>query len=1556
MKARHLIIQAYLHCLAFALIAMGVVSLLGYLQIEHPTRHSTVLLPDSALVSLLLGLVLLTTARALRPLSLILATPLLALALYSLVHNYVAGSADNGTSLVTGFLRVRSALAVSTLALTLAMLCSGGGAFGKLFCRGIGLVIVLVGLLSQLAIWLPELEMARLGFKPGTTSVANLFSILLGIAALLLTELPTQRERLLDRPSLVVGIIGALLTCLSWYMLSLQSSDSLTRQSDLLLSKARLGIERSLDARLSLIQRLVERWQVVGAIPAERLWEQEADSYLRDFSSIRLIGMLDGRLAPRLMRLRDASARHWLEHFLEDPEHRDWLIESQRGSTPDMSHVELIEGTTSAMIIMPLHLPDGDGVVVAGLDIPDLLANILGGDQSGFVIRVYEEDRLVIDTRTDRPQRFSVEVGELDIPLEHGTIWRLVSFLGDPQQQASMAFLPTLVMLFGLGFTFFLMVSQRLVRLTVERNDHLRQTNEELEDSLQRQASLQALNQRIMAFSMDVLCSMDEQGRFTQLSPSSATVFGYLPEELIGHAYLDYIVPEERERTLAEVRTIIDGSSNQPIRNRFCRKDGSIIHVLWSADWSASDRTLFAVAHDITRLVQNEAYAEDQRDILSMISTNQGLADILQAVCQMAESQDAGALCVLQLMDREQRALHLGAAPSLPEAFRRTHESLPNDPDDNPFSSAVQSRQLTIVEDFAHESRWREQRNRLQEHGLHACWVIPLLSYHGEVLGTFSLYHHPPRAPDSDQLQLMATAAQLAAIAIERERDQIRLQESEERYRSLFTFNPDPVFSFDLSGNFESMNQAGCLLTGYREENLIGRNFSMLVLAEEMPRVSNHFQAARSGEAQRYEVKCRTESGELLELYVTNLPMVVKDRIVGVYGIAKDIGERNRMNRALREALMHSERQAELLRGLSQTAVHMSGILDIQALLDYLAEQMRLLIGAHLAVIHLEEDAGARTQQTSATSLSEKYAAWTGTQPLFDSGGIYALISESPHPQIMTQAELDAYQQWYGSGERKSPPLRGSLSVPLKDPNGKKLGRLLLSDKYAGDFDQDDLAIAQQFAQMTATMLENNRLMREVLSGEQRLQAQLEFTSAITDSIAEGLIAIDAQGLLTFVNPAAAYLIGRPAETLLGEPLAEQLPLPVAEWSHPGEGQGSLHGEFCLRDDRGEELCLAYDSAPLQGSRGPNGWVVAFRDISAQRRASQAMRERDQFFTLSLEMFCLISLQGHFIQVNPAFVMVLGYPAERLIDQPYLDLIHTEDRPIIEAAIRRLQEGHLVQDLETRVTDSQGRLRWLQLSAALGDDRVIYCAARDVTQRKADEQALQDTLRELERSNRELQEFAFVASHDLQEPLRKIQAFSERLESQAESLSEEGRDYLQRMSQAASRMQSLIRDLLAYSRVTTRGQPFVSVELDQILDGVLQDMETSLESSGAEIQRSPLPPLQGDPTQLRQLLQNLLSNAVKFHQENQPPRVRIYAERQSPKEWTLCVADNGIGFEEKYLDRIFNPFQRLHGRQAYPGTGIGLAIVKKIVERHGASITANSQPGQGTTFRIRFRT
>jgi signal transduction histidine kinase len=233
---------------------------------------------------------------------------------------------------------------------------------------------------------------------------------------------------------------------------------------------------------------------------------------------------------------------------------------------------------------------------------------------------------------------------------------------------------------------------------------------------------------------------------------------------------------------------------------------------------------------------------------------------------------------------------------------------------------------------------------------------------------------------------------------------------------------------------------------------------------------------------------------------------------------------------------------------------------------------------------------------------------------------------------------------------------------------------------------------------------------------------------------------------------------------------------------------------------------------------------------------------------------------------------------------------------------------------------------------------------------------LQQSTVELERSNRELQDFAFVASHDLQEPLRKIQAFGDRLKTKhGASLGADGIDYLARMQGSADRMHTLINDLLTFSRVASKAQPFVPVDLGRIATEVLSDLEERIERSGARVETGELPTLEADPLQMRQLLQNLVANALKFHRVGETPVVNILAAVEpngGAPQARITVVDNGIGFDMKYLDRIFTPFQRLHGRSEYEGTGMGLAVCRRIVERHGGTLTAESAPGQGARFLV----
>lgn len=259
-----------------------------------------------------------------------------------------------------------------------------------------------------------------------------------------------------------------------------------------------------------------------------------------------------------------------------------------------------------------------------------------------------------------------------------------------------------------------------------------------------------------------------------------------------------------------------------------------------------------------------------------------------------------------------------------------------------------------------------------------------------------------------------------------------------------------------------------------------------------------------------------------------------------------------------------------------------------------------------------------------------------------------------------------------------------------------------------------------------------------------------------------------------------------------------------------------------------------------------------------------------------------------------------------------------------------------------------------QVPTGAGSRPVILLALEDVTERRTAEAQVERYTRELERSNKALEDFAAIASHDLQEPLRKILMFGDRLRRSVEGgLSEKAEDSLARLLGAAHRMQALIDGLLRYSRITTRAQPFEPVDLSAVADAVLEDLESAVTRSGASVTRDDLPTVDADPLQMRQLLQNLLSNALKFQRKGVAPQIHIGQHLLDEGTRTaITVRDNGIGLDPEHTERIFGVFTRLHGRDDFEGSGIGLAICRRIAERHGGTIQAAPYPAGGSTFTV----
>ena len=387
--------------------------------------------------------------------------------------------------------------------------------------------------------------------------------------------------------------------------------------------------------------------------------------------------------------------------------------------------------------------------------------------------------------------------------------------------------------------------------------------------------------------------------------------------------------------------------------------------------------------------------------------------------------------------------------------------------------------------------------------------------------------------------------------------------------------------------------------------------------------------------------------------------------------------------------------------------------------------------------------------------------------------------------------------------------------------------------------------------------------------------------------------------------------------------------------------------------------------------------VVLWRDFSARRRFEAALRESEArnraILNTAQDAVMTFNERGVLESVNPAAERMFGYAAHELIGKRYTVLMPEAERESRGARLGRyLETGRGLiatgqEDIGQRKDGSVFPLEYSAGETELASGRHFTAIIRDISRRKRVEESLREAWGKLLHSNRDLESFAAVASHDLQEPLRKIQTFGERLQgSSGAALGEEGLDYLGRMIDAAGRMRALIQDLLALSRISAKTGTLVPVDLGRVAHEVVADLDLRITQNGATVEVGPLPTIEADGLQMRQLLQNLIGNALKYRRPEEPPVVKVWngypsASAESgetePGANGLCqinVEDNGIGFDEKYLDRIFNPFQRLHGRDRYEGSGIGLSICRRIVERHGGTITARSAPGHGSTFIVRL--
>ncbi|WP_040585743.1 PAS domain-containing sensor histidine kinase [Spirosoma luteum] len=493
----------------------------------------------------------------------------------------------------------------------------------------------------------------------------------------------------------------------------------------------------------------------------------------------------------------------------------------------------------------------------------------------------------------------------------------------------------------------------------------------------------------------------------------------------------------------------------------------------------------------------------------------------------------------------------------------------------------------------------------------------------------------------------------------------------------------------------------------------------------------------------------------------------------------------------------------------------------------------------------------------------------------------------------------------------------------------------------------------------------------------------------------------DAQMLTLFGLPPGGELnLAAALGSLIHPDDAARYAQAVAQAADPASN-GQLRQDIRVIHPDGQERWLSirgqmfFQGAPRRAHR----LVGSAIDITERKRREQTQQ---LMLTGSTVAICLLQSirdeQGQIVDFlyqggNRAAETILGQSVENMMGKTLLQLWPGVKDIFFDSYVQAVETGQPFR-VENHY-DYEGFDHWFEVSGVKNGDGFIM-TFQDVTpQKKAQEalhrsetryrqlsaeleaqvqqrtQQLQASVGELVRSNESLQQFAYIASHDLQEPLRKIQQFGDLLKTQDTDLTEQSRQYLNRMQSAASRMSMLIKDLLDFSRISIQRDASGPVSLQSVVEGVVTTLDLRVQEVGAQIHVGLLPTVSGDASQLGQLFQNLLSNALKFHRTERsgvpvPPHIQIRSARLSADQlpvgvkpvltgsayYQIEVADNGIGFDEQYIDRIFQVFQRLHGKHQYAGTGIGLAICEKVVVNHGGAITARSQPGQGATFSI----
>lgn len=920
--------------------------------------------------------------------------------------------------------------------------------------------------------------------------------------------------------------------------------------------------------------------------------------------------------------------------------------------------------------------------------------------------------------------------------------------------------------------------------------------------------------------------------------------------------------------------------------------------------WPEGDRTAAMLASEARVMLQ--------------IIEDAPLTDILHTLVLAVERLAEGMLGSILLLDEDGRTLRHGAAPSLPPEYNRRVDGLPIGPRVGSCGTAAYWKSPVIVADIATDPLWASYREVVELFGLRACWSTPLLSTGGRVLGTFAQYYREARVPTAAEGDLIARATQLATIAIERVLAKQELRRNTERFHLLLNHVRVIAWEGDCaSRTFTYVSDQAESISGYPPKAWTTFGFweSHIHPDDRARAVQYRSERTSRGETQECEYRWLSPDGRLVWIRDTVVVEMADSGPRRLYGMMVDITESKKAQLALTE----SERR---YRTLFEHASEALVVLDVDT---------SRFVDAN--------DNAVRLFGLSREALSHRGPVEVSPPRQMD--GRASGVAARDNIQQALAGLIPAFEWLHRNADGKDIPCE------------VRLVRLPAQDRHLIRGSVTDIT--------------------ERKKAQDNLRQERDFSNALIESLPGLAYLIDSQGKILrwnkYVESVTGYSSG---EIAAMHPLDFVVPEERAKVA--GEMQSTFElganvTEVNILTRSGRRIPFVFSAMRIMREGAP--FLIGLGiDITDRKLAEQNVRKERDFSDALIESlpgnFYLFTVAGRVLRWNRHVERITGYSAEEVAAMHALDFLAPEYREPIGQTIREtvISGQKLTEEADLLSKDgSRTPFLFTGLPLVLNGETCIIGLGIDITDRKKAEQEVRRLNVELEErvqqrtaqlavANQELEAFSYSVSHDLRAPLRAMSGFCEILQRKhAAAFSAEAVHYLDRVQANAQKMGHLIDDLLAFSRLgrqPLRKQPVATADLVQ---QVMDDLQAEWKGRNVKTVIGALPVCQGDPALLKQVFVNLIGNALKYSKKRDPALIEIGC-RQSvgASAPVYYVKDNGVGFDLKYSGKLFGVFQRLHRPEEYEGTGVGLAIVQRIVRRHGGCIWAEAAVDKGATF------